>query len=77
MMASARPWGGRLALFWLISFAFLLPDLALGSNCPSQKTKGNYTNTFVGVSHNTDGTSTWSYTLEWNGAEPPPEHFIV
>jgi hypothetical protein len=39
--------------------------------------EGHYTATFVGVTYNQDGTSTWKYMLVWDGIPPGLSHFGV
>ncbi|HCG98524.1 MAG TPA: hypothetical protein DE036_01565, partial [Actinobacteria bacterium] len=52
--------------------------LLLPASASSSASVGGYTLSFVGpVVYNDDGTSTWNYSLKWDGNDPMLSHFII
>lgn len=45
--------------------------------CPTTKTKNEYTIHFLGVDNHPDGSSTWNYTLVWNGGGHLPDYWVL
>jgi len=39
--------------------------------------ESNFTVTYEGVTYNDDGSSTWNYSLKWNGKSPELSHFTI
>jgi len=64
-----------------VSAAFAtLPSAAFAKDelsCDVSDTAGNYTVAFVGVTYNPDGTSTWNYTVTWNGNGSSLSYFVM
>ena len=72
-------WGrvGLRSVFVMLLLATLVPSDARATGCPSVKEKNGHELRFLGRDDNADGTSTWNYTLEWDGSGEPLDHFII
>ena len=66
---------------WLLVFVVLGTLLSsthtFAGDCPQETTVGGFTLTFEGVTYNPGGTSTWSYTLVWDGIPPSLSHLTI
>ena len=83
-VAGTRCTGFRLSkLLVTFSATLLVAFFASGSTladspCDTTKEVNHYTLVFVGVSYDTTaGTSTWDYTLIWDGVPPSLSHFSI
>ncbi|MEE8141476.1 MAG: hypothetical protein V3T77_00080 [Planctomycetota bacterium] len=64
-------------LRWLTLLLILAPASSAVSQCPEESTVGDFTCQFQGVTYNPDFTSSWSYTLVWDGTLPALEHLTI
>jgi len=60
-----------------ILVTFLLICVLSAPGLAGKPKDGEFTVNFKGVSYNTDGTSTWTYTLRWNGKPYALSYFLI
>jgi len=60
----------------LISLQFNTLE-ATESACSNTSTSGHYTTDFIGVTYHPDGTSTWDYTVTWDGQGNQLDKFML